>query len=211
MKTRNVPPPAFDIEAAILTVRGQRVLLDTDLARVYEVPTRVLNQAVKRNRNRFPEDFLFQLTRKEMRTVFAIRSQNVIASRPPRGLTRSSHAASKRNLRYLPFAFTEHGAIMAANVLNSPRAVQMSVFVVRAFLKVRELLGGTKDLARQLRELEAKLTARLDGHETAIVDVLRRLMRLLDPPPQPEPPRRQIGFHVPPGALTTAATKARNR
>ena len=98
----------------------------------------------------------------------------------------------------LPYAFTEPGAIMAANVLNSPQAARMSVFVVRAFVKMRKVLGGTKELARQLRELEAKLTARLNSHESVIVEVLQRLMRLLDPPPEPEPPRRQIGFRVNP-------------
>ena len=99
----------------------------------------------------------------------------------------------------MPYAFTENGAVMAANVLNSPAAVRMSVFVVRAFVQMRELLGGTKELARQLAALEKKLTARLDGHEVAIIEVLRRVMDILDPPPPPpEPPRRQIGFHVEP-------------
>jgi len=115
-----------------------------------------------------------------------------------------------RDPRFLPYAFTENGAIMAANVLNSPQAVRMSVFVVRAFVKMRELLGGTRELARQLRELEAKLTARLDGHEAAIVDVLQRLMRLLEPPPDPEPPRRRIGFHIRPDDEASGATKSRN-
>ena len=87
---------------------------------------------------------------------------------------------------------------MAANVLNSPAAVRMSVFVVRAFVQMRDLLGGTKELAKQLADLEKKLTARLDGHEVAIIEVLRRVMDILDPPPLPEPPRRQIGFHVEP-------------
>lgn len=113
----------------------------------------------------------------------------------------SQIAMSKRGRggrRTLAYAFTENGAIMAANVLNSPEAVRMSVFVVRAFVKMRELLGGTKELARQLADLEKKLTARLDGHEVAIVEVLRRVMDILDPPPLPEPPRRQIGFHTEP-------------
>jgi hypothetical protein len=101
--------------------------------------------------------------------------------------------------RTLPYAFTENGAIMAANVLNSPEAVRMSVFVVRAFVQMRDLLGGTKELARQLADLEKKLTARLNVHESVIVDVLRRVMEILDPPPlPPEPPRRRIGFHVEP-------------
>jgi hypothetical protein len=97
----------------------------------------------------------------------------------------------------LPLAFTENGAIMGASVLNSPEAVRLSVFVVRAFVKMRELLGGTKELARQLKALEAKLTTRLDGHEAAIVDVLQRIIKILDPPPPPpEPPVPEIGFHV---------------
>jgi hypothetical protein len=133
-------------------------------------------------------------------------AQTVLRSRP-------QFATLKRgqNVKYLPYAFTEQGAIMAANVLNGPQAVRMSVFVVRAFVKMRELLGGAKELARQLRALEAQLTARLDGHEAAIVDVLQRIMRLLDPPPEPEPPRRQIGFHVRPDDGPAGATKGRRR
>jgi ORF6N domain len=171
-----------NITSTIRTVRGQKVLLDEDLGRIYGVPTKAMNQAVKRNLKRFPGDFMFQLTRKEFENL---KSQFV---------TSSSHGGRRK----LPFAFTENGAIMAANVLNSPEAVRMSVFVVRAFVKMRELLGGTKELARQLADLERKLTARLDGHEVAIVDVLRRVMEILDPPPLPEPPKRQIGFHVEP-------------
>jgi hypothetical protein len=168
MKTPKAIRPAFDIASAILTVRGEKILLDSDLARLYGVETKALNRAVQRNLDRFPGDFRFQLTRAE----FGNLKYQI-------GTSSSGHGGRRK----LPWAFTEHGAIMAANVLNSPRAVQMSVFVVRAFLKMRELLGGTKELARQLRALAAKLTARLDGHEAAIVDVLQRVMRLLDPPP----------------------------
>lgn len=100
-----------------------------------------------------------------------------------------------RDPRFLPYAFTEHGAIMAANVLNSPAAVRLSVFVVRAFVQMRELLGGTRELAQQLAALDRRLTGRLDGHEVAIVEVLHRIMTLIDPPPPPpEPARRRIGF-----------------
>lgn len=172
-----------DIGSLIRTIRGQKVILDSDLARTYGTPTKVFNKAVKRNKNRFPADFMFQLTREEFENL---RFQFG---------TSSSHGGR----RFLPYAFTENGAIMAANVLNSPEAVRMSVFVVRAFVKMRDLLGGTKELARQLAELERKLTARLDVHESVIVDVLRRVMEILDPPPlPPEPPRRRIGFHVRP-------------
>jgi len=172
-----------DIGLLIRTIRGQKVILDTDLAAIYGVQTKVLNQAVKRNHHRFPDDFLFQLAGNELENL---KSQFV---------TSSLHGGRRK----LPYAFTENGAIMAANVLNSPEAVRMSVFVVRAFVKMRDLLGGTKELARQLADLEKKLTARLDVHESVIVDVLRRVMEILDPPPlPPEPPKRRIGFHVEP-------------
>jgi hypothetical protein len=98
--------------------------------------------------------------------------------------------------RFLPYAFTENGAVMTANVLNSPQAVRMSVFVVRAFVRMRELLSGSRELAAELKKLDAKLTARLDVHETAIVDVLRRIMKLLDPPPAPPLPEKSMGFHT---------------
>jgi len=171
------------IASVIRTIRGQKVILDSDLARIYGVSTKALNQAVKRNLKRFPDDFLLRLSSDELEIL---RSQIV---------TSSLHGGQ----RYLPYAFTENGAIMAANVLNSPEAVRMSVFVVRAFVQMRDLLGGTKELARQLADLEKKLTARLDVHESVIVNVLRRVMEILDPPPlPPEPPRRRIGFHVEP-------------
>ena len=195
------------IAPLIRTIRGQKVILDFDLAQIYGVPTKALNQAVKRNLTRFPDDFIFQLTEKEAGNM--MRSQFVTASKPPLRTMRSrTVTAYKRNVRFLPYAFTENGAIMAANVLNSPEAVRMSVFVVRAFVKMRELLGGTKELAKQLASLEKKLTARLDGHESAIVNVLQRLMQILDPPPAPpepeEPPARRIGFHVEPEEKVSA-------
>ncbi|MBM4034955.1 MAG: ORF6N domain-containing protein [Planctomycetes bacterium] len=113
-------------------------------------------------------------------------------------LARSQIATLKRgqNIKYLPFAFTEHGAIMAANVLNSPQAVRMSAYVVRAFVKMRSALSDTRQLALKLAELEKEIKSRLDLHETAIVEVLQRLMNLLDPPPEPEPKRTQIGFRA---------------
>jgi len=115
-----------------------------------------------------------------------------------------------QNIKYLPYAFTENGAIMAANVLNSAQAVRMSVFVVRAFVKMRELLSATGDLARQLKELEAKLTSRLDVHETAIVEVLQRIMDILKPPPEPlEPDHKEIGFHIKEDALPYRINPAR--
>ncbi len=180
------------IESLIVTLRGQRVILDHDLAAIYGVSTKALNQAVKRNADRFPDDFAFQLTSEEAADILkpqkaapskkAMRSQNV--------------TASKRNVRFRPYAFTEHGAIMAANVLRSPHAVKMSVFVVRAFVRMRGLLGDTRELARQLADLEKELKERLDVHEVAIVGILQRVMNLIDPPEFPAPPRKQIGFKV---------------
>ncbi len=179
--SNQTPARVNKISSRIRTIRGKKTILDFDLAEIYDVPTKALNQAVKRNLTRFPDDFIFQLTAKEIADL--MRSQIV--------------TAYKRNVRFLPYAFTENGAIMAASVLNSPEAVRMSVFVVRAFVQMRELLGSTKELAKQLAALEKKLTARLDGHEVAIIEVLRRVMDILDPPPPPpEPPPREIGFHV---------------
>jgi len=189
--------PAFSVESRIFFLRHRRVILDTDLAALYGVTVKRLNQQVKRNINRFPSDFLFQLTQEEAETALRSRSQIVILKR---GM----------NIKYRPYAFTENGAIMAANVLNSPEAVRMSVFVVRAFVQMRDLLGSTKELAKQLAALEKKLTARLDGHEVAIVDVLRRVMEILDPPPpppEPERPKGRLGFYVDPEEKTVAKAK----
>ncbi|MGA2263246.1 MAG: ORF6N domain-containing protein [Acidobacteriota bacterium] len=178
-KTDAVEP----VEPLIHVVRGERIILDVDLARIYAVPTKRLNEQVKRNAERFPSDFMFRLTNHE--AVKLMRS-------------RSQFATLKRgeNIKYLPYAFTEHGAIMAANVLNSSQGVQMSVYVVRAFLKMRSALSDSRQLARKLAQLEKELKSRLDLHETAIVEVLQHVMDILDPPPQPEPKRRQIGFHA---------------
>ncbi|MBI5474387.1 MAG: ORF6N domain-containing protein [Ignavibacteriae bacterium] len=179
MKTESLVP----IEDLIVRVRGRRVILAADLARIYGVETRVLTQAVKRNNSKFPPDFLFQLTWEEAKAVPRLRSQIVI-------LKRGQH------LKYLPFAFTEHGAIMVATVLNSPRAVQMTVFVVRAFIRMRTTLNDTNELARKLAKLEKELKEKLGVHEAAIVDVLQRIMNIIDPPPEPEPSKRRIGFGV---------------
>ncbi len=162
--------PLADIESLILTLRDQKVILGTDLAAIYRVPAKALNQAVKRNVERFPADFMFRLTLEEAERVQRSRSQFVTLKRG-------------HNIKYPPHAFTEHGAIMAANVLNSPRAVQMSVFVVRAFVKMRSAFGDSRELARKLVLLEQELKIRLNIHEAAIVDVLQRIMRILNPPP----------------------------
>ncbi len=157
------------------------MILDSDLAAIYGVTAKRLNEQRKRNGKRFPRDFLFQLSREEFANL---RSQ----------IATSSSGYGGR--RFLPYAFTENGAIVAANVLNSAEAVRMSVFVVRAFVRMRELLTGSKELAAELKKLEAKLTARLDIHESAIVNVLQRIMRLLDPSPAPPLPEKSMGFHT---------------
>jgi len=171
----NVPK----LDELIREVRGQKVILDTDLARIYGIPTFRFNEAIKRNRERFPEDFMFRLTVAE----FAALTSQFAISKKGRG-----------GRRTLPYAFTEHGAIMAANVLNSPHAVQMSVFVVRAFLKMRALLGDKRELAQKLASLETELKKRLDVHEAVIVTILQRVMDIIDPPLTPQPPKPRIGF-----------------
>jgi hypothetical protein len=154
-------------------LRRQRVILDADLAALYDVPTKRLNEQVKRNAARFPEDFLLRLSRAE--TEGLNRSQIATGSR------------KHRNPRFPPFAFTEHGAIMVATILNSPRAVQMSVFVVRAFVQLRDLLASNVELARRLEELEAKL----GHHDEAIAAILSAIRELMG---APAPKRRRIGF-----------------
>ena len=167
------------IDSAIHMVRGERVILYTDLASIYGIPTFRLNEAVKRNRNRFPDDFLIQLSKDEHD---ALTSQIAISKK------------GRGGRRTLPYAFTEHGAVMAANILSSDRAVQMSIFVVRAFIKMRQTLAANTALTEKLDELEKKLAGRLDVHEKAIVYVLGELKKLMEPPQLPEPKRRPIGF-----------------
>ena len=185
------------VEPLIRANRGERVILDSDLSRIYGVPTKRLNEQVRRNAERFPEDFVFRLSDAE---AGSLRSQ-IATLKTGRG----------RHRKYLPYAFTEHGAIMAANVLNSPQAVQMSVFVVRAFLKMRAVLSDTRRQAKKLADLETELKSRLDVHEAAIVDILQRVMAILDPPPLPEPPRREMGFHVKTEALSDTKEKTKAR
>jgi hypothetical protein len=169
------------IQEVIHTIRGQKVILGRDLALIYGVQTRSLTQAVKRNAAKFPPDFMFQLTPDEARTAKRSRSQFVI-------LKQGTH------IKYLPYAFTEHGVVMAANVLNSEQAVTMSVYVVRAFVKLRELAIGNQALERKLAELERKLTARQDIHEKAILQLFKQIRALLLPNLDPKPSKQQIGF-----------------
>ena len=158
---------------SIRVLRGQRVIIDNSLAAIYGVETRTLNQAVKRNAERFPEDFRFQLTLQETKIL---RSQTVILK-----------GGSGSHVKYVPYAFTEHGAIQAANVLSSPRAIMMGIHVVRAFVQLRELLASNKGLAQKFVELERKL----DTHDQAITGILKTIRELMDPPATGT---RPIGF-----------------
>jgi len=167
--------PPKPIETLILTVRGQKVILDADLAELYGVETKALNQAVKRNEDRFPEDFRFQLLELEANEVLRSRSQIVTLKRG-------------QNIKYLPWAFTEHGALMAANILRSERAVEMSVFVIRAFVKMREHLAANAAILKRLAEIDKSLLE----HDQGLRALWSKLQPLLAPPP--DPPRRRIGF-----------------
>jgi hypothetical protein len=185
----NVPK----LDELIREVRGQKVMLDFDLARVYGVETKSLNRAVKRNADRFPKDFMFQISEDEWKNLryqigTSSSGREDQSLRYQTGTSGLGHGGRRRR----PYLFTEHGAIMAANVLNSRRAVQMSVFVVRAFLKMRALLGDKRELAQKLASLEKELKKRLDVHEAVIITILQRVMDIIDPPALPPKPR--IGF-----------------
>lgn len=169
--------PQERIQSRIIVLRGQRVLLDGDLAEIYGVPTKQLNQAVKRNVEKFPEDFMFQLTKSEAASAGS-RSQFVTGP--------SKHRAPK----YLPYAFTEHGAIQAANILRSEAAVAMSVQVVRAFVRLRELVVNHKAISSKLAELDARIGEH-DEQLAAIIEAIRQLAE----PVLPEN-RRRIGFNT---------------
>ena len=198
------------IESAILAIRGQRVILDSDLAAIYGVPTKALNQAVKRNARRFPPDFMFRLVAQEvahLRSQFAASSSDGSRSQSMTGSVQDMRSqivtASKRNIRFLPLVFTEHGAIMAANVLNSLQAIEMSVFVVRAFIRMREQLHDRAEMEKCLSGIERTLLA----HNVALQDLYRKIRSLLIPPSPP--PRRPIGFVVKEKGARYAGRKTR--
>ena len=165
--------PIERIENVIIQIRDHKVIIDTDLAKIYGVTTRKLNQAIKRNIDRFPPDFLFQLTQKEKEEVITI----------------CDHLENLKYSPYLPFVFTEHGAIMAASVLNSERAIHVSVYVVRAFVKLRGMVSTHKELALKLLEMEQRLESH-DEQIQAVFEAIQQLMTL------PAKPRKKIGFIV---------------
>jgi len=165
--------PVERIERTILVIRNQKVILDVDLAKLYCVTTKRLNQQVKRNSDRFPEDFMFQLTSEEKMEVVA----------------NCNHLSRLKFSPAFPYAFTEHGAIMAASVLKTSHAIEASIFIVRAFVKFREMLTTHKELARNLVELEN----RLQDHDEQIQIILEAIRQLMTPPKRP---RKKIGFTV---------------
>jgi hypothetical protein len=169
--------PVEHITRAILVLRGHKVLLDAELAALYGVTTKRLNEQVKRNAERFPEDFLFRLSAAEVATLN--RSQIATGSQ------------KHRDPRFPPYAFTEHGAIMASMILNSPRAVEMSVYVVRAFVQLRELLSSNRELARRFAQLETRLDKKLTEHDRAIGAILSAIRELMHPAP---PKHRPVDF-----------------
>jgi hypothetical protein len=168
--------PGIVIEQRIPLIRGQKVMIDTDLARIYGVTTKRLNEQVRRNPQRFPPDFVFQLTAGE---YAALRSHFATSNQP----------TGRGGRRYLPYAFTEHGAIMAAKVLSSEQAIEISVYVVRAFVRLREMIASNKELARKPDALEKKLAT----HDQAITGILATLRQMMNPP---LPKRRGIGFAI---------------
>lgn len=181
--------PVERVEKTILLTRSQKVILDADLARLYGVTTKRLNEQVKRNRDRFPADFMFQLSAEEKAEVVA----------------NCDHLSNLKFSKALPFAFTERGAIMAASVLNTPRAIEASIFVVRAFVSLRQMLATHKQLALKLRELERKI----EGHDESIQAIFEAIQQLMTPP---ERTQRKIGFEIKeqrPGYGKGAKTKKR--
>jgi hypothetical protein len=165
------------VDSVIRHVRGQRVILDVDLARIYGVQTFRFNEAVKRNLTRFPEDFRFRLSKEESASL---TSQTAIPK----------ISSGRGGRRTLPWAFTEHGALQAANILNSAHAVAMSVYIIRAFVRLREEVTTNAVLEKRLASIEKTLV----GHDVALRDVIKRMRPLLLPPS--DPPRKGIGFHV---------------
>ena len=197
---RNKPP-----NIRILTIREQKVVLDSDLAAVYGVTTKRLNEQFRRNRKRFPEDFAFQLTAEEFAALASqiatldkagssrepIRSQSATTSSSSLAMWSQFATTSRKRRRktHRPWAFTEHGALQVANILRSDRAIAMSVYVIRAFIEQREKLAANAAILKRLAEIDKTLLE----HDTVLRDIYQKLLPLLAPPP--EPPRRQIGFH----------------
>jgi hypothetical protein len=172
MTPKTIIQPAR-IENSILLIRGEKVIIDTDLASFYGVSTKRLNEQVKRNKNRFPDDFLFQLNQAEKKEVVA----------------NCDHLNNLKYSKSLPYVFTEHGTLMAASVLNTPRAVEVSVFIVRAFVKLRKIISEHKELAIKISHLERQMIE----HDDQLIQIVQALKQLLKPDLPPK--KNRIGFH----------------
>lgn len=193
MSSRSKSGAHESVEPLIMVMRNQRVILDADLARLYGVPTKRFNEAFKRNRQRFPHDFAFQLTKAELnnlRSQLADSNLQPIESMEgnPNWSQFATSSSRHRGAVYRPWAFTEHGALMAANILRSERAVHMSVFVIRAFVRLRQQVAANQAILKRLAEIDKTLLE----HDSALVDVYEKLLPLLQP--APDEPKRRIGF-----------------
>ena len=174
MPSKTAVVPIGKIEKRILLIRGQKVIVDADLAQFYGAPTKRLNEQVKRNAGRFPKDFMFQLTKDEKAEVVA----------------NCDHLKNLKYSRSLPYAFTEHGAIMAASVLNSQKAIEVSVYIVRAFVRIRRVITEHKELSRRIVQIENRLA----DHDEQIIELIKAIKQLLKPDLPPK--KRRIGFHA---------------
>ena len=174
MSEKKAIVPVGKIEQRILLIRGEKIIVDADLAEFYGVPTKRLNEQVKRNKARFPDDFMFQLSAEEKSEVVA----------------NCDHLSKLKYSKTLPYAFTEHGSIMAASVLNSQRAVEVSVYIVRAFVKIRRMIAENKELSRKIVQIERHLAE----HDEQIIELVKAIKQLLKP--EPPPKKRCIGFHA---------------
>ena len=198
-------PVASPMKIPIRHIRDVAVILDADLAAIYGVPTKRLNEQVKRNKDRFPADFVFVLTAEEWRSL-RLNEPEAIGNQVDKGdrsqIATGSTSAKHRDKRARPYAFTEHGALMAANVLRSAAAVKMSVFIVRAFVRQRELLAGNEAILRRLAEIDKTLIL----HDRGLRDLYQKLLPLLQPPATP---KRELGFHVRERAATYRVKRRR--
>ena len=172
MPKRKAIVPVGKIQQCILLIRGEKVIIDADLAEFYGVSTKRLNEQVKRNKARFPDDFMFQLSAEEKSKV----------------VVNCGHLSKLKYSKALPYAFTEHGSIMAASVLNSQRAIEISVYIIRAFVKIRRMIAENKELSRRIVQIERHLA----DHDEQIIELVKAIKQLLKPDPPPK--KRRIGY-----------------
>jgi phage regulator Rha-like protein len=190
--------PHERIENRIFLIRGKKVMFDSDLAALYGVQTKVLNQAVKRNKKRFPdEDFMFQLTEKEAENFKRVMLQSAISKKEEAGLRSqivTLKTGSGKHRKYLPFAFTESGVAMLSSVLNSERAIQVNIKIIKTFTRLRELVASNKELREKLEEMERGVEKRLGVHDAQLKAIFEAIQKLLTPPEEPK--KNKIGFRV---------------